>query len=285
MNPFSGKAAPFLTLSFLIRACLLMTACGPGSRNGYRTESGNVVLYKGFPASRSVIGAADPESFHAINDNYGRDKSKVFYLGYTIPSADPATFEYLGGSYSRDKTHGYSRDQLISNDGVNFGIVPNPDETDTQITAQGIAYAHDSKHVYKDVVIIEGADPASFKYMPMFNGYYLTLDRSRVYFNDQPMENVDGATFRKVSDFHFSSKTGAWGLVLGRDITWNPIANVDLASFAAVGKYYSKDKNHVYYSDYEVKNADPETFRETEYLQAKDKYRSYSSGYSAANKN
>ena len=282
---FYSKMTPFFVLAGVTAFTFLLTGCFPGARDGYRIEDGKVVLYKGFPASRYVLGEADPESFENINHNYGKDNDRVFYLSRTIPNADPATFEYLGGSYSRDKNHGYSRDQVVSNDGQNFNVVPNPEETASNVTAQGIAYAHDSKNVFKDIMPIEGADPATFRFVPMFNGYYLTHDRHRVYFQDMPMEGVDGATFHRVSEFHFCTKNGAWGLVLGKDVSWGQIPNVDLGSFNAAGKYYAKDKNHVYYSDHEAKDADPKTFRETEMHQGKDQFRSYSSGYSAPNKN
>jgi hypothetical protein len=285
MNFLLKKMTAFLVIAGLLAGTLLLKGCGPGARKGYRIENGEVVLYTGFPASRAVVGAADAGSFGEINDEYGKDKNRVFYLGKTIPNADPATFRYLAGSYSKDKNRGYSRDQLISTDGANFNIVPNPNETASNVTAEGIAYAHDSQRVYKDVMTIEGADPATFAVSPMFNGYYLTHDRRRVYFYDQPMEGVDGATFRKVSNFHFSDKNGAWGLVLGRDTFWKPIAKVDIATFSGIGNNYAKDKQRVYFSDFAVKGADPATFEETAYLQGKDKNGTYSSGYRSTDKN
>ena len=277
--------AAFFIVAGLLAGGLLLTSCGPGARKGYRIENGEVVLYTGFPANRAVIGVADAASFVEINDVYGKDKNRVFYLGRTIPNADPDTFVYLAGSYCKDKNSGYSRDQRISTDAAHFNIVPNPDETATNQSAAGIAYAHDSHRVYKDVMTIDGADPATFAVVPMFNGYYLTHDRRHVYFYDKPLEGVDGATFRKVSSFHFNDKTGAWGLVLGRDIAWKPIAKVDLTTFSGVGDHYAKDKQRVYFSDYAVKGADPATFEETVYLQGKDKNGTYSSGYRATDKN
>lgn len=279
------KMVAFFTFMGFIAVSLLLANCGPGARKGYRVESGEVVHYAGFPANRSVIKAADAESFTAINDDYGNDKNHAFYLGKPIPNADPATFTYLAGSYSKDSKNGYSRDQLISTDGPNFDIVPNPNETPTNVSAEGIAYARDSRRVYKDVITIDGADPATFAVVPMFNGNYLTHDRRRVYFQDRPIAGVDGATFRKVSDFNFHDKHGAWGLVLGRDSYWSPIAGVDLATFSGVGQYYAKDKKRVYFSNYPVKDADPITFKETDYLQARDKHGDYSSGYHATAKN
>ncbi|GAB4053618.1 DKNYY domain-containing protein [Spirosoma litoris] len=222
---------------------LLVLACGPSSRRGYRIEKGEVVMYRGFPANRSVIPEADTDSFTIINDDYGKDKTHVFYIGQIIQNADPATFEYLSGAYSRDKTNGYSRHELISTDGPHFRVIPNSNDTPTNVTAEGAPYVCDSHRVYKDMFIIEGADPASFVFVPMFNGYYLARDKRRVYFQEKPIEGVDGATFRKVSDFNFCDKHRAWGLVLGQYTHWAPLENVDLANFSSAGQYYAKDKN------------------------------------------
>ena len=279
MNFSLKKMTALFCLAGLIAGSLLLLSCGPSARKGYRIENDEVVLYTGWPATCTAVDGADVESFVMINDTYGKDKRHAFYLGKAISSADPATFTYLAGSYSKDKTSGYSRDQLISNDGAHFAIVPNPNETPTNVSAEGIAYAHDSQRVYKDVMTIDGADPATFAVVPMFNGYYLTRDNQRVYFQDGPMDGVDGATFRKVSDFNFSDKHGAWGLVLGKDSYWSPIANVDLTTFSGIGQYYAKDKHRVYFSNYAVSGADPTTFKETAYLEAQDKNGNYSSGY------
>jgi hypothetical protein len=276
-------AAIFIYVSLIFMGVYLLS-CGPGSWKGYRVEKGEVVIYTGFPASRTVIDEADAKSFTAINNEFGKDKNHAFYLTSIIPEADPATFIYLSGAYSKDKTHGYSGDQLISGDGANFKIVPDPGETAPEITMQGSPYAHDGERVFKDVFVLEGADPATFTFVPMFNGQYLTRDRYHVYFQDKPIDGADGGTFRKVSDFNFADKNAAWGLVLGQYTNWSKIENVDLATFKGIDKNYAKDKDYVYYSNFIVKGADLATFRETGYLQASDKNGIYSSGRPATAK-
>lgn len=285
MTVLLKKAATLVASAGLTLVGLLVAGCGESSRKGYRIEKGEVVVYTGWPAQRTVIGEADAESFTEINDEYGKDKSHVFYLWRVIPNADPATFAYLAGGYSKDKNSGYSQDQVISNDGLHFDIVPNPNETASNRTAEGIAYARDSRQVYRSRIAVEGADPATFVFVPMFNGNYLTYDRRGVYSYDKPIEGADGSTFRKVSDFHFCDKQGAWGLSLGRETHWVPMATVDVATFTGIGKNYAKDKQHVYYGIDTIKGADPATFEETGYLTGKDKNGLYSSGYRATDKN
>ncbi|MVM39278.1 hypothetical protein GO730_19800 [Spirosoma sp. HMF3257] len=202
---------PFASVAITLIG-LLVLGCGPSSRRGYRIEKGEVVIYTGWPASRSIIGEADADSFTAINDEYGKDKTHVFYIGKIIPNADPATFEYLSGAYSRDKNNGYSRDKLISTDGPHVKVVPNINDTPTNVTAEGAPYVRDRYRVYKDTFIIEGADPASFVFVPMFNGNYLTHDNRRVYFQDRPIEGADGVHSEKCRTLISAINTvpGAW---------------------------------------------------------------------------
>lgn len=175
---------------------LLLKSCLPdGLKSGYQIEDKQVVFYHGFPASRQVIGAADPKSFKSINTEYGKDKTQVFYYGRVIPQADPTSFQYLGSAYSKDKNHGFSREEIISQDGAHFDIVPNPNERQGNVTAEGIVYARDRQKVYRDLLAIPGADPASFEFVPMFNGNYLARDRHHVYWHSQPLEGADGLNF------------------------------------------------------------------------------------------
>ncbi|CAN5223671.1 hypothetical protein BH09BAC4_BH09BAC4_49260 [soil metagenome] len=276
----------FLLFAFagLIAVSLFLKSCGAGFRKGYKIENGEVVRYSGFPATRNVIGEADARSFVALNDDFGKDKKHAFYLGNSILNADAATFEYLASAYSRDKNNGYSRDQLISTDGAHFNFVPNPNETPVNVSAEGIPFARDRYRVYKDTYIVEGADPATFTMVPMFNGNYLTHDRRRVYFQEQPMAGADGATFQKVSDFYFKDKQHAWCLILGRNIYWSQMDNVDVVTFVSLGKSYAKDKKRVYIETDTIAGADPATFNETDYLASRAKNKLQAAGDSATAK-
>ncbi len=261
-------------------AALFLKSCEmpDGLKLGYYIENGEVVRYSGFPAQRRVVSAADARTFKPINKEYGKDSKQVFLREDPISGADPASFEYLDGSFSRDKNHGYSNGRPISDEGTRFNIVPNPNETDTNVTAEGIVYARDSRRVYTSSFVLEGADPASFEFVPMFNGNYLARDRKHVYWHDTPMEGIDGQSFVRLTEFHFKDKDGVWCLVLGRDVGWAPLQGADVATITGLKRVYAKDKNNVYYEDIIVKGADVATFEETENHNGKDKNRTYQSG-------
>lgn len=261
-------------LSLLFKSCSLPD----GMKSGYKIEDNQVVFYHGFPASRQVIAQADPKSFKSINTEYGKDKTNVFYYGKIILQADPASFQYLASAYSRDKNYGFTRDEIISEDGAHFEIVPNRNETSNNVTAEGIVYARDRKKVYDGTMAVEGADPVTFEFVPMFNGNYLARDRYHVFWQDRPLEGVDGESFQALTEFHFKDKNQAWCLSLGRETSWKPFSGVDLATFKGLKRFYAKDKNQVYYEDRVVEGADVATFEETENHQAKDKNATYQSG-------
>lgn len=259
---------------------LLFKSCSmpDGLKSGYKIEDQQVVFYHGFPAQRQLVAEADPRTFKSINREYGKDKTRVFYYGKVLPKADPASFEYLGGAFSKDKNYGFTRDEIISEDGAHFEIVPNPNETPGNVTAEGIVYARDRRKVYNNSIEIRGADPATFVFVPMFNGNFLAHDRFHVFWQDQPLEGVDGGTFQALSEFHFKDKSAVWCLSLGRETQWLPMEGVDLPTFEGLKRFYAKDKNRVYYQNTVVEGADLATFEETENHQARDKTGTYQSG-------
>ncbi len=258
---------------------LSLKSCIPdGLKSGYQIEDNQVVFYHGFPASRQVIGAADPKSFKSINTEYGKDKTQVFYYGEILPKADPTSFVYLDGSFSRDKNFGFSSTRILSEDGTHFDIVPNPNETPGNVTSEGIVYARDRQHVYTSGGVVAEADPESFVFVPMFNGNYLAYDRKHVYWGHKPLPDADGGSFQRITEYHFKDKNAAWSLLLANNARWAPIPEVDLPSFKGCKRFYAKDKNRAYYGYDVVEGADLATFEETENHQAKDKNGTYQSG-------
>lgn len=270
----------FVLLSFFLKGCSLPD----GMKSGYKIEEGGVVIYTGFPARRTIVGQADAKTFEALSNEYGKDGKYVFLREKVIPNADPATFKLLGGSYAKDKNHGYTRDEIVSDDAVNFAIVPNRNETASNVAAEGIVYARDSRFVYEGTLTIEGADPATFEFIPMFNGYYICRDKKAIYWQHKPLKGADGQSFLKVTDLYFKDKNHAWALMLGREVTWSIIPEADAATFVGLKKAYSKDRKHVYYENRIVEGADPNTFEETENNGGKDKNRHFQSGVSVPTK-
>lgn len=262
-------------VSLLLKSCSLPE----GMSSGYRIQDGKVMLYTGFPAQKREVGQADANSFEAINAEYGKDKNHVFLLGDIIKNADPTTFVHMANTFAKDRNHGFINGKMVSSDPAHFSIVPNPNETPNNVSAEGIVYARDSRNVFTyNGDVLTGADPATFRFVPMFNGYSLAVDKHYVYFQHRPLQNIDGQTFTKLSDIYFKDKTAVWMLSLGKDVQWITIPEADVATFKSLKKWYAKDKNHVYYERNIVEGADPATFKEMENGEGQDKNNTYQSG-------
>jgi hypothetical protein len=229
-----------------------VTAC---QRNGYHVEGGKVMLYYGLSDKRQVP-EADAKTFRELSSTVGKDKSRVFVRFDILEGADPATFEVLSSSYFRDARNGYWDKRIASTDGRNFRIITNPHDS------QSIMYARDSSKVYMRDALMPDADPATFEFVPMFNGYDLVRDKRHVYMSghSKPLEDADGRTFTKIAPFYFRDAKGIWGLSLGRESNWIRMPLADPATFVAVGKFHAKDKSRVFRDVGVVEGADPATF-------------------------
>ena len=252
------KEAVFLSTLLSLVGCF-----GPGWRSGYKVEEGQVVHYAGFPARRNPVPEADAKSFRAINNEYGKDKAHVFLRGNILALADPATFQYMVSAYSKDKAHAWWDDKVVTDDAAHFTFIPNPENTPENPNYGGVSYAKDATKVYKHDMEVPGADPATFEYVPMFNGNYLARDKRYVFERGYmvPMKDVDGGTFHKISDVYFRDAHGVWCLALGKDTHFEKIPQADPATFVSIGKWHGKDKSHVFNETHLIEGADPATFK------------------------
>jgi hypothetical protein len=267
---------------FAVALALLLKSCTiPDNwRNGYLVRNHQVWHFHGFPATGFVIDEADYRSFKSINNDYGKDKDHVFYTYLVIPKADPASFEYLGDLYGKDNKHGFYVEKMISEDGAHFGAVPNCQDKPYSDDPVTVAYVRDSKKVYKQESVIEGADAGTFVFVPMFNGYNLAHDKHVVYWSNGQLPGADGQSFKRVCENMFKDKNGAWYLSLGKDVSWEKMPDeVDLPTLVGIKRLYARDKNHIYYKNTVVEAADKATFEELDNHLAKDKNGQFSSGY------
>ena len=251
-----------------------------GWKNGYYVQNNQVVYFHGFPAQGKLLKDADPKTFKTIFNDFGKDKNHVYYTDSIITGADPATFQHLGELYSKDQHHGFFAYYTISDDGAHFEIVPNCQDKPYSDDAPPVVFTRDRFKVYNGEFVLEGADPETFVFVPMFNGYDLAHDKNYVYWENAPLPGVDGASFKRVCELNFKDKNGAWYINLGKDVTWERMTpQVDLPTFKGIKRFYSQDKNGIYYGNTFVKDADRATFKEWDNHQAHDKNTLYSLGY------
>ncbi|MBS1604591.1 MAG: DKNYY domain-containing protein [Bacteroidetes bacterium] len=151
MNPLRAtgllKFLPQFAVSFLFLS---------GCSTGYRKE-GSVIYYEywneGSGSHKDRLDA-DPETFEVLkDDNYAKDKQKVFYNGGVIIGADAATFESLDERYARDKNRGYyGRDRILSSRGQTFRVIDDD-------------YSSDGVNVFYDTLPLNVCSVKDFRFV------------------------------------------------------------------------------------------------------------------------
>ena len=210
------------------------------------------------------LNNADPESFVEIDDSktyttpgggayrlaYGYDKNRVYYESRTLEGADPATFEIMDCGYSKDANNIYR----FSDKKDNIDL-----ETFTVIGNLHYPFAYDKNHVYFENSIVEGADPATFEMMAL--GY--SKDAKHAYWCNVykviPINKADPKTFVVVEN------TDPWPTAFAYDKNHvyfenRIIEDANPKTFEVMGCGYSRDTNNVYRYSNKIRKADPETF-------------------------
>jgi hypothetical protein len=185
------------------------------------------------------------------------------------------------------------------NEGVGRMVTPVAGADQNSFKPLNAEYAKDSKQVFWETVIIKGADPNSFVCL----GQLYAKDNERVFWREREIigaapasfQIVDGANLwsRDKQDFYFGEHPLQVIDVASFKIINNGWAKDDKAyyavpQFSKVGKFdcdyatmkilsdhYAVDKNRAYYGCKPIEGVDVETFRVTDTITAKDKYRKY----------
>ena len=187
----------------------------------------------------NLVVDADPASFLPLDSSYARDQDQVFYQGHELKGVDVGTFEVLKEGYAKDKNSVYYLDQVLKDaDLVSFYV-------------NEFGYALDAKHVFVREKMIEGSDPAT---LVMNEKSGIISDKTRVY--NGPQE-VDPETYVTLACGYAKDKSRAYYVDKN-------VEQVDIASFEQLGRNgtnsYARDKNHLYVNG-EVSSENPDTFK------------------------
>ncbi len=238
---------------------------------------------------------AHVESFQVLNEHLSKDKDRAYYMSYAIkhPLLDLESFHaktkvemfHIG----LDKNHVYGFKVNDWHDGAVTTLVEGADPK-TYIQSD-YEWAHDdSSHFYRlkrvnvdyntfkrvnDHFSLD-RDSAYCHHMGSFEGFnvdiysfkkfdsYLAYDVNNIYCNATYIDGEDVSVlniipYSNIDDviFYDESHIKAVGKVYYHGFE---IKSVDLASFEALDYWYAKDKNHVYFENRVVIDADPETF-------------------------
>lgn len=193
---------------------------------GYKNDGKKVTFHSYdseflIPYSKEVH--ADPNTFEALSDIYGRDKYHVFFWGDVLEGVDAATFRIvdIGDDYN---------------------------------------YTADKDHVYQFGFIIENADPATFRIISKDfaedKNDYFWRNKSLKVVDKGSFVLVPDSEDPSVS-YWGKDKYNAYNLPWHVSV---PIKDYD--SFRAVSARYALDSCQVYHRGSVVEGADPTTFKE-----------------------
>lgn len=195
---------------------------------------GNNVIY-----NQKKITQADAQSYELINENehyttsnitpiFSKDKNHVYWRDEILENADPGTFVFkLDSQFIQDKKQiwSYKTYEELSKQPpiLRPDIQPNIHSFDNCGTYPKLPcqYIKNKNQVIYKEILIEGADPYSFKIVPNFcltpvntihpllfckdekNTYLFpfTMDKNQVYYNGTALMNVDINSFGHVFEY------------------------------------------------------------------------------------
>lgn len=255
----------------------------------YKTKSyGSIeeMFGGGGEEQKILLKNAEPNSFIAINEVYGKDANHIFCKTDEIKEADINTFQFTADyRFSKDKNNVYFCEISTFGDSTNKSY-RRLDADPESFMDLPYRYSKDKNHVYWDDNIIEGADPTTFivyegekKYSKNAisfdsrtpGGEYLAEDKNYRYMREIKVETKDGGDLKNLNQFYS---------VDGKNVYYQAkkIEEADLISFQALNGKYAKDKNYVYMEGKKNTTADTNSFQVLSEAYAKDKkyvYREY----------
>ena len=204
----------------------------------------------------NIIKGADGKTFKCLEKPYAVDSYHVFHCDTMMTSADPKSFKVHGQYLTEDKKDYYWCGKPIHVvDKKTFVIIGDKDDEKTQ-------WAKDKLNAYymgKQPVSL--ADYNSFHQIGDINDLHCSgcyaADKYRVYFEDHVVEGADPETFTEVIWYVGQDKHRVYDKWKATDIK-------DYKQLSQIGGFYS-DGLHIYTKDFEVfEDADPLSFRQLE---------------------
>ena len=266
----------------IIAMGLLSFLFGCGEKEAPFQKKGGLWHYRELP-----IEGADAKTFQVLNENYAKDKDRVYYgdtyrkgqeyymIKHTrlkvLEGADPSTFRYLNYDYSRDKAAVFYEgvafpvkdvptfeliDRAFARDRVTgyFQQRPIPGSDGTTFTRIDDRYSKDARHVFHSTLEPRGTDP---------------IRRST------QLKGALPESF-KVLDIYGHAADAAQAYYRGELVT------KDVVSFKVLDVGYAKTATRVYYDGKPVPEADAASFAmlepQTDQADAKDRSTSYKRG-------
>ena len=225
-----------------------------------------------------LMTQADAGTFKVINENYVRDKSKVYLNNKVVPSLNPNQINTYGNYIWDQKSVYFGIRKLAKADTATLQPLPltvaegtyfayGPDYSDN-------SYMRDKKYVYSHGSVLDKADSKSFERLT----HMYTKDKRHVYRKDKIVAGVDAASFQVLQDNdYFKDKNHVYKNKIN-ELEVIAFADPDTLKVTEIGGYAS-DKTNIFLHGELIVGGDGPSFEVLSYgPYAKDKRYVYYKG-------
>lgn len=192
-----------------------------------------------------------PEGFMVISPYYRKDKNQAYYFNTPIPGSDPVSFKVLNDAVSKDRNNVYYNGYIVEN--RKPLEVSGSDASELQKLWKWRAL-----HLNGTTVILVPSDDV----VDITNGYYVY--NNEVYSRSERLEGVNP------EDVTVLDKEEKAFVRLDNQVFYygTAISGADPETFTVISNRFSKDANHVYWSEHRVTGVKPSTFEYKDNLYA-----------------
>ena len=246
---------------------------------------------EGSGQSKTLIKGADAQTFKELDHpKYAVDKQRVYYEAKVLKDADPQSFVALLDYYGKDHRHAYKGASRID------GAVANTFEV-----LDGGPYSKDQQDYYFDTTALKVRDYQSFVILNKESDYgYWAKDKTHYFINGRKFPLRDYSSFTKLAGGYAIDSYQAYfmdSVVVGADPATFKVREFayaqdksaqfegrkrlniqDPQSYQVLQGGFTKDRLHVYSGGAIVLAADPTTFTSVDWQWQKDKSRYFYQG-------
>lgn len=256
----------FRIIKWLFKTLLVLTGimsfikCGS---SGYKKKDGKVYFN-----GKEITD----KSFVVLNDAFAKDSATAYFKNYPVSSADVATFEAVDENYAKDKNKVYYCDEY--REGQNYYLTKRQtvdvieDAQPASFVSLEYGYAKDNKNAYFEGITFKVKDVASLKSI----NRYFAKDDVHAYLNQKAIDGSDGKSFEVTDDSYAKDAGHIYFYGYPGDKNHNVVViPCNRETFSILDYTYSKDNNSVFFEGKKMDGVDAATFVLLSHRYSKDK--------------
>lgn len=188
-------------------------------------------------------------SYTSLDDTYSKDNTSVYWNKLLIENADPSTFEVVQKDIGKDsENYFYKTKRLGALDQQTLRVLENTQD-----------YILDKDHVFFQGIIINNADPLTFRFLYKDRDSY-AIDKNAIYSNE--MQTYSDELFELVSKKDVKQLQNST-FFINKDFVYSTtqiLPLVDPESFELIFGNYGKELDAIYFKETYIPTADSKSF-------------------------